>query len=33
MAGDVCLTLAVNETHQRNFTTGGGGTQDICWNR
>jgi type IV pilus assembly protein PilE len=33
MAGDVCTTLVVNETHQRLFTTGGGGTQDICWNR
>lgn len=33
MAADVCTTLVVNQTHQRLFTTGGGGTQDICWNR
>ena len=32
MAGDVCGNLVVNETGQRMFT-GGGGTQDVCWNR
>jgi len=33
MAGDVCTTLVINQTGQRTFTTGGGGTQDICWGR
>lgn len=33
MTGDVCLTLAIDQTGQRTFTTGGGGTQDVCWNR
>lgn len=33
MAGDVCTTLSINQTGQRIFTTGGGGTQEICWNR
>jgi type IV pilus assembly protein PilE len=33
MAGDVCTTLTLTETGARGFTTGGGGTQDICWNR
>ena len=33
MATDVCSTLTVTETGARNFTTGGGGTQEICWNR
>lgn len=33
MAGDACTTLVIDQTGQRTFTTGGGGTQDICWNR
>ena len=33
MAGDVCTTLVINQTGQRTFTTGGGGTQEICWGR
>jgi type IV pilus assembly protein PilE len=33
MAGDVCTTLTINQTGQRGFTTGGGGTQEICWGR
>lgn len=33
MAADPCLTLTIDETGARNFTTGGGGTQEICWNR
>ena len=33
MAGDVCSTLTITETGARTFTTGGGGTQQICWNR
>jgi type IV pilus assembly protein PilE len=33
MAGDICTTLTVNQTGQRGFTTGGGGTQEICWGR
>ena len=33
MAGDPCLTLTINETGARSFTTGGGGTQEICWSR
>jgi type IV pilus assembly protein PilE len=33
MATDVCSTLTITETGARNFTTGGGGTQEICWNR
>jgi type IV pilus assembly protein PilE len=33
MTGDVCTTLTLTETGVRGFTTGGGGTQDICWNR
>ena len=32
MAGDVCGKLVINQTGQRLFT-GGGGTQDLCWNR
>jgi type IV pilus assembly protein PilE len=32
MAGDVCGNLVINQTGQRLFT-GGGGTQDLCWNR
>ncbi|MDQ3189048.1 MAG: type IV pilin protein [Pseudomonadota bacterium] len=33
MAGDACATLTINQTGQRTFTTGGGGTQELCWNR
>lgn len=33
MATDACSTLTVTETGQRTFTTGGAGTQEICWNR
>lgn len=33
MASDVCTTLTITETGLRGFTTGGGGTQEICWNR
>jgi type IV pilus assembly protein PilE len=33
MTGDVCTTLAVDQTGLRTFTTGGGGTQNICWGR
>jgi type IV pilus assembly protein PilE len=33
MATDVCSTLTITETGARTFTTGGGGTQQICWNR
>jgi type IV pilus assembly protein PilE len=33
MAGDVCTTLAIDQTGLRTFTTGGGGTQQICWGR
>lgn len=33
MTGDICTTLTINETGLRGFTTGGGGTQDICWGR
>ncbi len=32
MAGDVCGNLIVNQSGQRLFT-GGGGSQDVCWNR
>ena len=32
MAGDVCGNLVINQSGQRLFT-GGGGTQDVCWNR
>ncbi len=32
MTGDVCGNLIVNQSGQRLFT-GGGGTQDVCWNR
>ncbi|MEP6608632.1 MAG: type IV pilin protein [Burkholderiaceae bacterium] len=32
MAGDVCGNLSVNQSGQRLFS-GGGGTQEICWNR
>lgn len=33
MTGDICTTLTITETGLRGFTTGGGGTQDICWGR
>jgi type IV pilus assembly protein PilE len=33
MTGDVCTTLVIDQTGARTFTTGGGGTQEICWNR
>lgn len=33
MTGDVCTTMAIDQTGQRTFTTGGGGTQEVCWNR
>lgn len=33
MTGDVCTTLTIDQTGLRTFTTGGGGTQDVCWNR
>ena len=33
MAGDICLTLTIDQTGQRTFTTGGAGTQELCWNR
>ena len=32
MATDICANLRVNETGLRDFT-GGGGTQEVCWNR
>jgi type IV pilus assembly protein PilE len=32
MAGDVCGDLEIDSTGRRTFT-GGGGTQDVCWNR
>ncbi len=32
MTGDVCTTLAIDQTGARTFT-GGSGTQAICWNR
>jgi len=32
MTGDVCGNLQINQSGQRLFT-GGGGTQDVCWNR
>jgi type IV pilus assembly protein PilE len=32
MTGDVCGNLVVDQSGQRLFT-GGGGTQDVCWNR
>jgi type IV pilus assembly protein PilE len=33
MTGDVCTTLAIDNTGARNFTTGSGGTMQICWAR
>lgn len=33
MASDVCATIWIDETGRRDFTTGGGGTQEICWGR
>ncbi|MBA2413839.1 MAG: prepilin-type N-terminal cleavage/methylation domain-containing protein [Burkholderiaceae bacterium] len=33
MAGDACSTLTITETGLRGFTTGGGGTQEVCWSR
>lgn len=33
MTGDVCTTLSIDHTGARTFTTGGGGTQETCWNR
>jgi len=33
MTGDVCTTLVIDQTGARTFTTGGGGTQEICWAR
>lgn len=33
MAGDVCTTLTLDQAGARGFTTGGGGTQEVCWNR
>lgn len=33
MTGDVCTTMAIDQAGARTFTTGGGGTQEICWNR
>ena len=33
MAGDACTTITINQAGQRTFTTGGGGTQEVCWNR
>lgn len=33
MGGDACTTLSIDQTGARTFTTGGGGTQEICWNR
>ena len=33
MAGDVCTTMRIDQTGARTFTTGGGGTQEICWAR
>jgi type IV pilus assembly protein PilE len=32
MAGDVCGDLEIDSRGRRTFT-GGGGTQDVCWNR
>jgi len=32
MAGDVCITLVIDQAGQRTFT-GGSGTQEVCWNR
>ncbi len=32
MTGDVCGNLQINQSGQRLFS-GGGGTQDVCWNR
>jgi type IV pilus assembly protein PilE len=33
MTGDICTTLTIDESGARGFTTGGGGTQEICWSR
>ncbi len=33
MTGDVCTTMTIDQTGLRTFTTGGGGTQEVCWNR
>lgn len=33
MSSDACSTLAIDQTGARTFTTGGGGTQEICWGR
>jgi type IV pilus assembly protein PilE len=33
MAGDPCATISIDQTGARNFTTGGGGTMQLCWSR
>ena len=33
MATDVCSTIVIDQSGARTFTTGGGGTQEICWGR